>query len=93
MIKSFRCKQTERLFNRQPAKGFLHGIERVAYRKLLMVDAAAELLDLRSPPGNKLEVLSGDREGQHSIRVNDQFRVCFRWAGNDAHDVEIVDYH
>lgn len=65
----------------------------MAERKLKMVHAATDLQDLRSPPGNRLEALRGDRAGQHSIRINDQFRICFRWEGQNAHDVEVVDYH
>jgi len=68
-------------------------VQRVALRKLRMLDAAESLDDLRVPPGNRLERLRGDRQGQHSIRINDQWRICFRWRGGDAHDVEIVDYH
>jgi proteic killer suppression protein len=92
MIKSFRCRQTERLFNDRWSKRF-SGIHRVARRKLEMLEAAIELHDLRSPPGNRLEELHGDRRGQHSIRINDQFRICFVWSENAAWDVEIVDYH
>ncbi len=68
-------------------------VQRAALRKLVMLHAAQQLQDLRVPPGNRLEALAGDRAGQHSIRINDQWRVCFRWDGRDAHDVEIVDYH
>jgi proteic killer suppression protein len=93
MIKSFRDKDTERLFERQPVRKFGTGVQKVALRKLRMLDAAMSLSDLRVPPGNRLERLRGDRAGQHSIRVNDQWRVCFRWREGDAHDVEIVDYH
>ncbi len=92
MIRSFRCRETERLFNLQPSRRF-RAIERVARRKLELLNAATNLFDLRVPPGNRLESLKGDRKGQHSIRVNDQWRVCFVWRDNDAHDVEIVDYH
>jgi len=92
MIKSFRCKDTETLFNDKPVKRF-KSFERVARRKLEMLDAAAVLDDLRTPPGDRLEPLKGRRKGQHSIRVNAQFRVCFRWYRNEAFDVEIVDYH
>jgi toxin HigB-1 len=91
MIKSFRSAETERLFNGERVQRF-RNIESVARRKLEMVAAAKRLDDLRSPPGNRLEVLKGDRAGQHSIRVNDQFRVCFRWNEGAEH-VEIVDYH
>ena len=91
MIKSFRCAETERLFNGERVQRF-RNIESVARRKLEMVAAAKKLDDLRSPPGNRLEALKGDRAGQHSIRVNDQFRVCFRW-NEGAENVEILDYH
>ena len=93
MIRSFRDRDTARLFGRLPARRLPVHLQRVALRKLLQLDAAATLDDLRIPPGNRLEKLGGDRAGQHSIRINDQFRVCFRWAGGDAQDVEIVDYH
>ena len=92
MIKSFRCVDTERLFNRERVKRF-RAIERVTLRKLKMIDAAWQLRDLASPPGNRLEKLEGDRGGQHSIRINDQWRICFVWKEGDAFDVEIVDYH
>lgn len=91
-IKSFACADTERLFNGMRVKLFVN-IEAVAMRKLAMLNRAARLDDLRVPPGNKLEALKGDRAGHHSIRVNDQFRVCFRWTAEGANDVEIVDYH
>lgn len=93
MIKSFRDRDTERLFARHPTRRFGVDVQRVALRKLRMLDAADRLDDLRVPPGNRLELLRGDRQGQHSIRINDQWRICFRWRGGDAHDVEIVDYH
>lgn len=92
MIKSFRCKETQRLFNDESSKRF-RNIHKIARRKLEMLEAAERIDDLRCPPGNRLEALKGNRVGQHSIRINDQFRVCFRWEGNAAHDVEIVDYH
>ncbi|MGH9507454.1 MAG: type II toxin-antitoxin system RelE/ParE family toxin [Terriglobales bacterium] len=92
MIQSFRCSQTERLFRGRRVRRF-EAIERVAQRKLAMLDAAHRLDDLKAPPGNRLEALSGDRNGQHSIRVNDQWRVCFVWRDGHAWDVEIVDYH
>jgi len=76
-----------------PVRRFSREIQRVALRKLVMLHAAESLQDLRAPPGNRLERLSGDREGQYSIRINDQWRVCFRWAEGDAYDVEITDYH
>lgn len=92
MIKSFRCKDTEALFNTLACKRW-QAIAKIALRKLNQLDFAGLLDDLRVPPGNHLEVLKGDRAGQYSIRVNDQWRVCFRWEDGDAHDVEIVDYH
>ncbi|MBW7837631.1 MAG: type II toxin-antitoxin system RelE/ParE family toxin [Sphingomonadales bacterium] len=93
MIKHFKCRHTEEIWNRRQTRKFGPDIGRVAYRKLIMLDSALNLLDLRSPPGNRLEALSGDRKGQHSIRINDQFRVCFVWRDGNAHEVEIVDYH
>ena len=93
MIKSFKDRDAERLFQRQPAKRLGTDVQRVALRKLRMLDAATTLEDLRIPPANRLEKLKGDRAGQHSIRVNKQWRICFRWRSGDAHDVEVVDYH
>ncbi len=93
MIKSFRSGETERLFRRRPSRRFGPGVQRVGLRKLRMLDAAERLDDLRVPPGNRLERLRGDRAGQHSLRINDQWRICFRWRDGDAYDVEIVDYH
>ena len=92
MIRGFRCKETEKVFNRQRSRRF-GGIQRIALRKLLVLDAAGSLNDLRIPPSNRLEKLSGNREGQHSVRVNGQWRVCFRWKSGDAFSVEIADYH
>ena len=93
MIRSFACRDTEKLFARQSGRRF-GAFERAALRKLAILDAAVTLDDLRAPPGNRLEALSGDRAGQHSVRINRQWRLCFRWvAGEGAHDVEIVDYH
>ena len=92
MIKSFRSRETEQLHDRQRVKRFW-AFERVAQRKLRQLDIATELRDLRSPPDNYLEALKGDRQGQHSIRINEQWRICFVWRGGDAYDVEIVDYH
>ena len=91
-IRSFRCADTEALYENASPRRF-RNIEYVAERKLQMLDAALELRDLRSPPGNRLEALSGNRVGQHSIRINDQWRVCFVWTETGAMDVEIVDYH
>jgi len=93
VIRSFRDRQTEKAFERDRARRLPPNVQRQAHRKLLMVDAAQALDDLRVPPGNRLERLSGDRQGQYSIRVNDQWRVCFRWERGDAYDVEIADYH
>ena len=92
MIRSFRDKATEALFRDQDAPRF-RNIERPARRKLLYLNQARNLHDLKVPPGNMLEALKGNRKGQHSIRVNDQWRVCFTWLEGDAYDVEIVDYH
>jgi len=92
VIVSFRCADTEALANRQRVKRFAN-IESVARRKLRQIQIAGRLEDLRVPPGNRLEALKGDRAGQHSIRVNDQYRICFRWTAAGAEDVEIVDYH
>ena len=92
MIVSFKCSDTEALANGTRVKRFVN-IEAVARRKLLQLQIAGRLDDLRIPPGNRLEALKGDRKGQHSIRVNDQFRVCFRWTDAGPADVEIVDYH
>lgn len=92
MIRSFADKATARLARRERVRKFVN-IERVALRKLEMLRAASVLDDLRVPPGNRLEALKGDRAGQHSIRINDQFRICFAWKEDGAHDVEICDYH
>ncbi len=92
MIKTFVSKDTEALFNARRIRRFAN-IARTARRKLVYLDAAATLDDLRVPPGNRLEVLKGDRSGQYSIRINHQFRVCFRWQDGDTYDVEITDYH
>jgi len=93
MIRSFADKNTERLFHRERVKRFSGALQRVALRKLVLLDAAAALEDLRVPPGNRLEKLTGDRDGQYSIRINDKWRLCFRWLSAEAHDVEIADYH
>ena len=92
MLQTFRCTQTEALFNGRRVARFVN-IEAVALRKLQQLHAATALEFLRVPPGNRLETLSGDRQGQHSIRINEQWRVCFVWREGHAHDVEIVDYH
>jgi len=93
MIKSFRENRTEALFHTGQGDKKWQSFERVARRKLLMVDAASSLRDLKSPPANKLEALKDDRTGQHAIRINGQYRVCFVWADGNAHNVEVVDYH
>ena len=92
MIQSFRCKDTQRLFEGQCPRRF-RAVQRIAERKLAQLDAARTLEFLRAPPGNRLEALKGDRSGQFSIRINDQFRVCFRWTNHGPDEVEIVDYH
>ena len=93
MINSFSDKATEGIFNRIFIKGFPSTILKVAYRKLLLIDAAEQLEDLKIPPGNRLEKLSGNLSGKYSIRINDQWRIVFRWKGNNAYEVEILDYH
>ena len=93
MIKTFRCKHTEKVFLRQPVSKFSQEICRKALKKLLLLDAAERLDDLRVPPGNQLEKLVGDRPGQYSIRINEQWRICFRWEEGDAFEIEIGDYH
>jgi len=93
VIRSFRDKETERIWNRQRTRQIDDGTHRIALRKLLILDAAEVLGDLRVPPGNRLEKLKGDRAGSYSIRVNQQWRICFRWTDAGAEDVELVDYH
>jgi len=93
MIKSFQDKETEKIFNRQISKKLPENIQSIARKKLVILDAAAQLNDLRTPPGNRLEALERDRKGQHSIRINDQWRICFEWSDGDAYEVEITDYH
>lgn len=92
MIKSFADKRTEELYKGKFVKQFSSFREK-AERKLLIIDCANNLVDIKNPPGNKLEMLSGNREGYYSIRIDKQWRVCFKWVGNNAYDVEIVDYH
>jgi proteic killer suppression protein len=93
MIKTFRDKDTESLFARQYSRKFPAALLRLAWRKLAILDAAENLDDLRVSPGNHLEKLSGGRTGQYSIRINDQWRICFQWRAGNAHEVEITDYH
>ena len=94
MIVSYLSKETEKIFNGEVSRDYPDDIQRTALRKLLLIDAATSINDLRSPPGNRLEKLSGDRSGQYSIRIIDQWRICFSWTDeNNAIDVEIVDYH
>ena len=93
MIKNFSSKETEKLFSRQRSAALPESLQRAALRKLLLLDAAEELEDLRQPPGNHLERLRGNRSDLYSIRINDTWRICFRWSGSEALDVEIVDYH
>ncbi|WP_242856497.1 type II toxin-antitoxin system RelE/ParE family toxin [Butyrivibrio sp. AE2032] len=93
IIKHFADKETEKVFNQVFSKKLPQSIQYVALRKLILIDNAASLDDLKVPPGNRLEALTGDREGQYSIRINDQYRICFIWNGSDFKDVEIVDYH
>ena len=93
MIRSFSSKETERVWQGQSSRKFPREIQERALRKLRQLDAAATIEDLRNPPGNRLELLKGKRAGQMSIRINDQWRICFRWLEKDAKDVEIVDYH
>lgn len=93
MIRSFKCSETEKVFRRERSRRLPQAIQRIAMRKLWVLDAATELNELCVPPSNHLETLHGDRKGQHSVRINRQWRICFRWRSGDAHDVEIVDYH
>jgi len=93
MIRSFADKTTARVFRRERVRPLGPAVQRVAYKRLLILDAAGTLGELRIPPGNRLEKLRGDRSGQYSLRINDQWRLCFRWSRGDAFDVAIVDYH
>ncbi len=93
MIKSFRDKETEKIFNRQRSRKLPSDIQQIALRKLRMINRAQSLQDLRVPPANRLEKLAGDRAGQFSIRINDQWRICFIWQDGDVLEAEIVDYH
>ncbi|HQV70545.1 MAG TPA: type II toxin-antitoxin system RelE/ParE family toxin [Thermoflexales bacterium] len=93
MITSFASEETERIFRGQISRKYPEDIQRTARRKLLYLDDAEDLQDLLAPPENRLEKLKGDRAGQYSIRINDQWRICFKWSGNKAKEVEITDYH
>jgi toxin HigB-1 len=93
MIKSFNDKETEKVYGREGSRKLPEDIQQVALRKLRMINNARNLNDLKIPPANNLEKLKRDREGQHSIRINDQWRICFKWKDGDAHGVEITDYH
>jgi len=93
MIKSFRCNETEKIFHRQSSRKFPGDIQQRAFMKLNAIDAATRIEDLRLPPSNHLELLKGNRQGQWSIRLNDQWRICFLWINGNAEKVEIVDYH
>ena len=93
MIRSFKSKETEKIFHRQRSRQLPGDIQQIALRKLRMLNRAVSLQDLRVPPANRLEKLKGDRVAQYSIRINDQWRICFEWKDGDAYEVEIVDYH
>jgi toxin HigB-1 len=93
MIRSFKSKETEKVFQRNFSRKLPQNIQITAYRRLAFLHSAKELKDLLIPPSNRLEKLSGDRKGQHSIRINDQWRICFKWQDGNAYEVEIVDYH
>jgi proteic killer suppression protein len=93
MIKSFRCGETEKVFQRIFSRKFPENIQASAFMKLNAIDAAVQLSDLRLPPSNRLEALRGERKGQWAIRINDQWRICFKWRNGNAEQVEIIDYH
>jgi len=93
MIKTFKCKETEKIFCREYSKKLPRNIQKVAFRKLRMINRSKTLIDLKVPPANRLEKLTGQRKGQYSTRINDQWRVCFKWIDNNALEVEITDYH
>jgi len=93
MIRSFKCKETEKIWNQIYSKKFPVSIQKIALRKLFILQRAKELKDLTVPPANRLEKLKGDRKDQYSIRINDQYRICFIWEGSNVSEVEIVDYH
>lgn len=93
MIQSFKCKETEKIWNQEYSRKFSESIQRIALRKLFMIQRAKELKDLMIPPANRLEKLKGDRKNQYSIRINDQYRICFQWEDSNVYEVEIIDYH
>ncbi len=93
MIRNFADRETEKIFHQNVSKKLSYSIQKTALRKLIMIDSAETLQDLRVPPANRLEALKGNRKGQYSIRINDQYRICFRFSANGAEDVEITDYH
>lgn len=93
MIKTFKCKETQKIFHRRYSRKLPSDIQKVAFRKLRMINRSYKLSDLKVPPANRLEMLTGTRKGQYSIRINDQWRICFRWIDNNALDVEITEYH
>lgn len=93
MIKTFKCKETQKIFNRQYSRKLPSDIQKIAFRKLRMINRSYKINDLKVPPANRLEMLTGTRKGQYSIRINNQWRICFRWIDNNALDVEITDYH
>ena len=93
MISNFICKHTKELWETGKPRKIPTSLRRIALRKLVLIEDAEEYKDLIMPPGNRLETLKGDREGQYSIRINDQWRICFKWIDGDAHDVEVIDYH
>ena len=93
MIKTFKCKETEKIFGREYSRKLPRDIQKAAFRKLRMIGRSTTLSDLKIPPANRLEKLSGKRKGQYSIRINDQWRICFKWVDNNAFGVEITDYH
>jgi proteic killer suppression protein len=93
MIESFRCKETEKIWNQIRSKKFSLSVQKICLRKLFMIHRAKTLTDLKAPPANRLEMLKGDRSGQYSIRINSQWRICFIWKDGNAYDVEIADYH
>jgi proteic killer suppression protein len=93
MIKTFKCKETEKIFGREYSRKLPRDIQKAAFRKLRMIDRSQTLSDFKIPPANRLEKLPGKRKGQYSIRINDQWRICFKWVDNNAFAVEIIDYH